>query len=385
MKKTLVASAALYSSPRAILVFIRSPSAALLPPTSTPARMSWIALPLSITSRMLLVPMTAMSVSLIGESDIRPTILRKNMSQFPEFSKVCLASSTAINDFTERYDPYSDFNFISMWSWDTEGTHKYSILHDNLVVTFSDYLTNEPFLSVLGSNQPDETVSTLLEYAENNNFPPELRLVPEIMASRLSSKFHVEEDPDNHDYVFATKDIAEYAGNKFKSKRQLKNKFEANYKGAEMKHESASSPAAQVKVFDLLHKWAKHKIAKEKDLDLKNEQSAILRSLKAADNDLRIFLTTLNHEGETIAFSIDELVGDEFAISHFFKTDHSHVGCTEYFNSILASHLHSTGVKFWNWEQDLGIKSLKDVKSRYRPTTFLKKYKVRLESNPTVQ
>lgn len=301
------------------------------------------------------------------------------MPQFPNFSKVNLASSIVINDFTSRFEPYSDFNFISLWSWDTSGEHEYSILHDNLVIKLSDYVTNEATFSVLGTGQADRTAYELLSYAKTVVVEPCLKVVPEVFAERLSHNFEVKEDPDSFDYIYSTAAIAAYQGNEYKNKRQLRSKFEQTYPEAEMIHESASSPEAQVKVFDLLHRWAKEKIENGKAIDLKNEQSAILRSLKAADNDLKIFLTTLRLGDEIIAFSIDEIVSEEYAISHFFKTDHSHTGCTEYFNSAMASHLRATGIKYWNWEQDLGIPGLKDTKQRYRPVHYLKKFTIRLK------
>lgn len=296
------------------------------------------------------------------------------MPKFPEFAAVNLGSSPFIIDHTNQFNPYSDFNFISLWSWDTNSERKFSILNDNLVILFTDYTTDEPFLSVLGNNRIDDTVTTLLNYCVENGLPDELRLVPESTAKHLSDSFTISEDEENFDYVFSTKAISNYAGNRYKNKRQLANKFATAYPDAKVVQESASSPEAQVRIFTLLKTWADNKVEERKELDLKNEQKAILRALKAADNDLKILLTTLNIDDEIIAFSIDEIVSHDYAISHFFKTDHSHQGCTEYFNSALAENLHNSGIEHWNWEQDLGLNNLRDVKQRYRPVSFLKKF-----------
>ncbi|MAQ59357.1 hypothetical protein CL638_01445 [bacterium] len=299
------------------------------------------------------------------------------MPIFPEFAPVNLASSTIINNHTSRFEPYSDFNFISLWSWDTAGERKYSILNDNLVILFTDYTTEEPFLSLLGDKKVDESVEILLSYSEKNNLPNELRLVPEVVVKNLSNEFVCYEDENNNDYIFSTEKIRDYAGNKYKNKRQLKNKFENTYSNAVLGRESASSATAQVKVFELLQKWANNKQDEQKDFDLKHEQSAILRALKAADNDLKVLLTTLHLDDKIIAFSIDEVVSEGYAISHFFKTDHEHIGCTEFFNSELAALLHNEKIIHWNWEQDLGLQALKDVKNRYRPVSYLKKFVLR--------
>jgi hypothetical protein len=42
----------------------------------------------------------------------------------------------------------------------------------------------------------------------------------------------------------------------------------------------------------------------------------------------------------------------------------------------MAAYLETREVTYWNWEQDLGIDSLRNSKSSYRPSDFLKKFTV---------
>lgn len=63
------------------------------------------------------------------------------ISEFPQFKKLELADKKDIEKFTSKFPPYSDFNFVSMWSWDIRGEMRVSQLNGNLVVRFTDYLT----------------------------------------------------------------------------------------------------------------------------------------------------------------------------------------------------------------------------------------------------
>lgn len=296
------------------------------------------------------------------------------MPTFPDFKNLTLSDATAIYAATNQYPPYSDFNFLSLWSWDTAAERQYSILNGNLVIKFTDYATNEPFLSFLGANRACETADTLLEYSKTHGLPHELRLIPEPTAEALRSCYLVTEDETNHDYLFSTAEISELSGNKYKNKRQLANKFETMYPRALITEEDASSELAQLRVFELLKSWTELKIAEEKDLDILNEQAAIIRALKAADKNHGLMLTTASLNEETIAFSIDEILPNNYAISHFFKTNHQFSGISEYFNKNLAKSLCDKGVATWNWEQDLGLESLRSVKQSYRPVGCLRKY-----------
>ncbi|OGY35168.1 MAG: hypothetical protein A3E36_00640 [Candidatus Andersenbacteria bacterium RIFCSPHIGHO2_12_FULL_45_11b] len=72
--------------------------------------------------------------------------------KFPEFKPLEMTDREEIIGYTSKFLPYSDFNFTSMWSWDIDGKIMVSELNGNLVVNFSDYVTSEPFYSLIGDN-----------------------------------------------------------------------------------------------------------------------------------------------------------------------------------------------------------------------------------------
>lgn len=71
--------------------------------------------------------------------------------KFLEFKKLELLDKKEVEKITSKFPPYSDFNFVSMWSWDVKEELRISKLNNNLVVRFADYFVGNPFFYFLGS------------------------------------------------------------------------------------------------------------------------------------------------------------------------------------------------------------------------------------------
>ena len=70
--------------------------------------------------------------------------------KFPQFKKIELSDRVDVEAHTSLFEPYSDFEFTCLWTWDMKGERMISELNNNLVVRFTDYNTHNPFLSFLG-------------------------------------------------------------------------------------------------------------------------------------------------------------------------------------------------------------------------------------------
>ena len=104
---------------------------------------------------------------------------------FPSFKRLELSDRPEVEALLQPHPPYSDFNFASLWCYDTRGLSRLSMLHGNLVVQISDYLTGEPALSFLGVQRVADTAGALLDHAAKHQLCPTLRLVPEMAAAPL--------------------------------------------------------------------------------------------------------------------------------------------------------------------------------------------------------
>lgn len=144
--------------------------------------------------------------------------------QFPKFKAVEVSDRATVEAHTHRYPPYSDFNFTSLWAWDTSGERMISELNANLVVRFTDYSTHEPFFSFLGANEQDNTARTLLEHATETGIIAELRLMPQCSVADIrSSALHSIEDRNNFDYVYSVPEHSALSGGHYKRSRNFVN------------------------------------------------------------------------------------------------------------------------------------------------------------------
>ena len=88
---------------------------------------------------------------------------------YPTFKKLELSDKEIFEEHTKKFPPYSDYNFVSIWSYNTEDNVTFSFLNDNLVMKLNDYITNEPFYTFLGTNKAEETINNLLILSDTEN------------------------------------------------------------------------------------------------------------------------------------------------------------------------------------------------------------------------
>ena len=292
--------------------------------------------------------------------------------EFPNFKKLELSDKEAVEKFTQKYPPYSDFNFVSIWSWNVDGEMKISQLNGNLVVRFIDYITNEPFYSFLGDNTTNETAETLLELSRREGITLQLKLMPEDSIKGLNDqKFKIVESRDNFDYVYSLSSLYECNGKAYEKQRLRVNGFCKKYSGIEVRLLSLES--AKHQIIELSEKWRMGKQGRENEVELKKESDSIKRIFYFVDKNL--FSICIFHNENLIAYSIVEVLGNGYALLHFWKADTSFVGIYSYLmrqNSHIL--LEQFNIKHLNFEQDLGKESLRASKNEFRPALFLKKY-----------
>lgn len=299
------------------------------------------------------------------------------ISAFPEFIDVTTTNKEEIESFTQKFEPYSDFNFVSLFAWDTEGKRKVALFNNGLAVLMTDYSTNEPLLSYLGIFDTDDIAIDLLNHTKKLGIAETLYFIGAESVKNLSNeRILVEEDPSNFDYILSVQKLAELKGREHASKRHLANKFEYEYTNVVFESVSLNKSLFETHALPILE------LAKEKRGSLPNELQHEFEAIQRLFDKLEcenLLLSTAFIDRKLAAFSIDEMLPNKYAISHFFKADYSYKGVTEYMNRRIAKYLLSVGIEYWNWEQDLGIESLKRMKSSYRPARLLKKYKISLK------
>jgi uncharacterized protein len=290
-------------------------------------------------------------------------------ARFPDFSRLSLSHKAAIENATRQYLPYSDFNFTSLFSWD-DGSTEICFLKNNLVIKLADYITGQPVYSILGQKDIDMCIDSLLSIAGK------LCLVPETSVRALTdpSRYFIEEDRDNFDYVYPLRTLAELPGGDFKKKRNKANGFVHSFSDDSLTVKAGSLTETESEnVKRIFSQWAS--MPDKSVEEIRAEQAAIERLLKYS-SFFDLYLIEIVLDGEVIAFSINEKLHDGYALCHFEKAlpEYHQGNIYTYLSQQTAQKLLDYECKHVNWEQDLGLQGLRKSKLSYHPSDFLKKY-----------
>lgn len=288
--------------------------------------------------------------------------------EYPAFAPLSLGHKDVVRAITAQYDPYSDFNFTSLFGWNVDGTTEVSLLHDNLVVRFPHYQTGELAVSVLGSSNIDATLEELLAVTQRIEF------VPEIVIKNIqdTSRFKIQEDPGNHDYIYDASLVASMPGNAYKKKRNKKNHIIEAY-GNQLQVDVCTEFNNISEVEDAFNRWVQEN---DRDCeDCRAEFIALQRTMQHL-KELSLLIIVVRIEGKICGFSVNEILGNGYALCHYEKTMSAHKDMASYLAHVVSGELLKRDCRLLDWEQDLDIEGLRQAKMSWQPIAFLKKYTI---------
>jgi len=289
---------------------------------------------------------------------------------FPNFSKLSIDDRAEVTRLTAEFEPYSDFNFVSLFCWDTDDTTEVSVLNDNLVVRMADYMTGQVVYSLLGNKRIEETLNQMFELTDR------LEFVPEVVIKSIQNrqKYFISEDRDQFDYIYRMRDHVDLQGGHFKVKRNKVNKFTRTYiDQLSLKKIDFNNENDKAEIDEVFKQWTSVR-CKEND-EVEREEKAIVR-LFAVGSSLGLIGVKLYVNKQCAGFSVNEVINDAYAICHFQKSILEFENADVFLSSVVVRDLAHFGCTYINWEQDLGIAGLRNLKQSYNPEFFLKKYTV---------
>lgn len=296
---------------------------------------------------------------------------------FPDFVSLDVKHKDVLREIASRFPTYSDYNFVSLFTWDTDGEIELATLNDNLIIKFSDYGDHSQFLTFLGSNKIKDTVDVLFEYAKQKGLPLELKLIGEAVVESMTAtereEYTITEDRDNHDYILSAANMSDIA-NFHPKKRTKYNNFMREYGDRySCKELDLSSEEVVTQIKQLIVDW--QNIRGKQDEDTKREFAAIERCLDYA-TEFNISGYGTYVDKKLVAFTLFEIVHNKTAMLHFGKTNTNHKGSNEHLQHNLAKYLNSLDIELLNNEQDLGVVGLRKSKESSLPVDFLRKYTI---------
>jgi hypothetical protein len=295
------------------------------------------------------------------------------ISEFPKFDNLEYEHKQEVENFTASQEPYSDFNFTSMWSWNVKNQMRLSKLNNNLVVKFTDYVSGKPFYSFLGVTKVDDTVTQLMNLSRAEGITPELKLLTEeTIKATTPEMFSIKEDRDNFDYILSVERLKQFQGTRFASKRNYLRKFKDRNPSAEVRRINLAEKGIQKKVMDLFDTWHANK---SPDMSYAvQEFKALSRFLEMPVSSTHISIGAFIGD-ELAAFWLLEKIKKNFCISHYEKANvRDFIGAYPYLVNESAKLLAEEEIKYINFEQDLGIEGLRESKRSYDPCAYLRQY-----------
>lgn len=302
---------------------------------------------------------------------------RLNIPLFPSFKPLELSDQFEVETWVRHFPPYSDFNFVSLWGWNTTEKVALSWLNENLVVRFADYTTGELFLSFLGENEVDNTIEELLRCARREGFRPTLDLVPESAAAltRSSDLARLTHSPEHDDYILATADWAALSGGPFRNKRNEIHRLEREHR-PEIRRLDLANDDIQRAISRVFAIWALQR--GKVGLPETATESLALRRVFALPFPGDLLGLGVYVESELVGFSINERLPQGYGMGHHWKANGSFPGVYPFLLHKTCEMLAGEDIPLLNIQQDLGSAGLATAKQLYRPTDYLRKFTAEL-------
>lgn len=333
------------------------------------------------------------AVTLFNPEILSPTIFQRPtlrpvfhgaIPEFPATKPLMLSDQFTVDHWVRQFPPVSDFNFVSLWSWNTggeDGGIELSWLNDNLVVLFKDYLSNDRFYSFLGVNEVADTARVLLDAAERQGLERRLDLLPGVVILALSPgqrQFAIQIDESQKDYVISTDEWSTLAGGKFRKKRNAIHHLERTLSPVCRPLDAGRSEHQQL-MHSVFGQWVvQANRAGDDDVVL---QATALQRVFSLDRPSDLLSFGVFIDGDLRAFTINEVLHDSYALGHFCYGDHDIPGLYSYVLRETCRVLHAMGYRFLNTMQDLGQPGMMQAKARSRPHHFFHKYSLTLPAD----
>lgn len=295
--------------------------------------------------------------------------------------KLTLSSRREISRFLSKINAPepSDFNFLSLYTYNTQNDTIFSITPASLFVVARDYISSQSVLTAYSKSPDQKFIDELMFVSRRLRLKPMCHLVPEYTISKIKLKnlrnIKIREDEDNYDYVLSVEDLASLKGNKFSNKRNMINRFRKDYSDYETKQLDIESRKTREEMKKIFKGWAMGK--NKSAADIAHEYMPISRLFRS-----RKYFKTINiglfAEDRLVGFAVAERINPEYSIFHFVKTLPGFRGASDFLYHELGKNLRDSKCKYLNIEQDLGLRGLKHAKSQWNPVMFIKKYSIEL-------
>lgn len=289
-----------------------------------------------------------------------------------EFRQIQINDKELIEKYLKLYDFVTCYySFVSMYLW--KDYYKTEIAEqDGILYIKTSYEDQIRFYIPLSDKPLAEGINILQDYTKQNNIKLKFIFVEEKFRVILENEFEgfiFEDIRDRSNYIYATDDLANLQGKKFKQKRNFVNSFKTNNL-LDYKFEEYDTNKVEDYI-TFFKKWYKQN--EDNSESMKNEKLA-LRSAIEYFNYFNMIGGVLYLDGEIIAITMGKITNNILDV-HFEKADSMERGAYQMINYLFAN-LVLGQVEFINREEDLGHPGLRKAKLSYNPIMMGNNYDI---------
>lgn len=206
--------------------------------------------------------------------------------------------------------------------------------------------------------------------------------VPEALVRRMEAampgRIAAEEARGQWEYLYKTEDMATLPGNRYHKKKNHYNAYVKAYGEPDYRPLTLDVMEDVLALQDEWCQW--HECVESPALQAENE--AINRVLAHWDDIPGLIGGSLYAEGQMVAFSVGEKLDDTTLGVHYEKGRNGYRGVYQAMNRCFAQRA-GQGYALLNRAQDLDEEGLRQAKTGYLPTDFLRKYTVEVAAAST--
>lgn len=287
-----------------------------------------------------------------------------DIARWPSWSRLRFEHKPLL-DALASPDPYCDWTFATLWSWDTEEEIALARLGDGLALRLPSYPLGGPEEFSFNGRPGASVINAFV--AEHR----EVSLVPKPVVDGLAlTNCAVTDDRDQYDYVYDVTECLGMEGARFVKARNALRRSTTRNPDAKLTDLDPSDPGVARELLDLFDAWAGHR-----EDDTSVERRALVRCLDAA-RPLAVRCAAVTGPDGLLAFALvsqqpGHWAGAPFAKRHPRAPD---VGLLLWRAVLgLADALR---VRWLNYEQDLGNRGLRQHKKSLGPARMLEKVRL---------
>lgn len=268
---------------------------------------------------------------------------------------------------------YAEYSFFGLWAW----RHSYPI-----EIAYSDenlcwLRSGGPLPGIFGPVGNWDAVDDW-DKALSHFKPGDLIYdVPGKLKAKLETRDNLRftEDRDQHEYVYAVKDLIALKGKNYSQKR---NRVRAFLDGYEWDYYPLTKNDFD-EILDFQERWRAHRdetMTEDEAASLYDEDLAIRNALDKWD-DFKFSGGFIRVDEKIIAYTIAEELDEKIIDVRFEKAFGEYAGSYQAINFLFMKN-HCSKYEYANREEDMGEPGLREAKLSYNPVFMLEKYQMEI-------